>query len=174
MVSDIAFPEYKGISIATHLHEYILYNYREILLVIDQEKYSLDKIHETFRRGVLGLRNYEIIQESSLRVATAEIHYRHTAHLILVINGLDDERFSRHTIEDLLLLLAEKLGLHTIKGTVNPKDEWNCLSEDVQSKVYEAIRYGKEIDEIFKQHTIALKIFKKHSPSQLLDENKIP
>jgi len=162
-ISDMVFPEYKGISIADHVHEYVPRNYREILLVLDQERYHLNEIHETFRDKILGLKSYEVIQESASRTAVAKIEYQHTAHLILVINGTDDERFSRHTIEDHLLLLAEKLGLHSIRSNVNPKDEWKNLDRNVQNRVYEAIRDKIAVNEIFRQHVMALNKLKNDS-----------
>lgn len=156
---DMVFPEHKGLAIAQYLHEYVKQGYKKILVVLDQEEHPINKLHEHFKRKILGLRNYNVSTDLENRLAIAEVSNHQEAHAIIVISGVEDERFIKHTVEDHLLKLAEQLNIYNISNNVDPKEEWNKLDKNTQLKIFKAMHEHKDLaKEVFRQYIAGLKI----------------
>jgi len=162
---DIAFPKYKHIKAAQILHEYLKENYTKILLILDQEEWQIDKIHEHLKKNIIGIKNYKI-DKNTKRLATAEIeHGTKQAKLIIVINGLDIESLKKHTIEDHLLTLTKELLQENIKLTGNPKQLWQQINKNKRLKIYNEMLKHKNITlKHFKQHNKAIALIKQNNP----------
>ncbi len=154
-VVDIAFPEHKHFSILNVVHEYVKRGYRKVIVVLDQEEMELSNIHERVKqRVVLPIKDYVVDQDVNGRLVCIESD---RATLYVVINGVEDPRFVKHTIEDHLLRLAEELGKHRLQNNVDPKQEWRRLSKDRQREVLTALAKNRElVKKHFRQHLKAL------------------
>ena len=66
---DVAFPDYKHLSILNIVHSYAEMGYRTIVVVLDQEHMKLDRIHEEIRRRIqLQAENYTVDWEARGRL----------------------------------------------------------------------------------------------------------
>jgi len=160
IVLDIAFPMYKEVSIFEHLHKYVKQGYRHIIVIVDQEDKSLNEIYEYLERKIIG-KLYVEAKQASGRLLQARLHVEpyNESTLLLVVNGLDDDRFMKHTIEDHLLVIAERLGITSIRENTDPKEKWQKLYREQQTRIYRwIIENKKTVREVFTQHTKALEI----------------
>ena len=156
-VIDLVFPKVKREGIYDHLHEYVELGYRRLVLVIDQEEDRIDDLLESLKRRIIG-RVLDAKVEDRTITAPTNLGQYGEAELMIIVNGLNDARFTKHTIEDHLLKAAEVLGLLTIKEPVNPKEEWNKLPKETQLRIFKELVARKSmVKELFKQHIHTLK-----------------
>ena len=152
---DMAFPKHKHLAIIDYIPKYMEEDYENIILIIDQETLKIKEIHN-YIENKLNPNQYEETKDLNSRLAKAIItHGNRKAALYITINGIEDKRFTKHTIEDHLLQLAEKIGLIKIKEKINPKETWIKLSKEKQEITLKAIRQSK-IKEIFPQQVEAI------------------
>lgn len=115
---DVAFPSRKHIAVFDNLQDYTLMGYTKILVLIDQEDKPLEEIHRALRIRA------PVRGRAQGRLATLTLEtLRGTPTVILAVNGTDDPRFTKHTVEDHLVILAEKLRiLNPLTTHVDPKE----------------------------------------------------
>ena len=154
-VVDMAFPKHKHLAIIDYIPKYMEEDYENIILIIDQETLKITEIHNHIKNK-LNPNQYEENKDLNNRLAKAIItHGNRKATLYITINGIEDKRFTKHTIEDHLLKLAEKKGLIKIKEKTDPKETWKNLGKEKQEKILKAIKES-EIYEIFPQQVEAI------------------
>ncbi len=153
-IVDLLFPNYKHISVFDYIQHYISLGYRSLLVVIDQEDYSL--------KDLAGLINKKLTSnpiDLSERVAVVSLRYGgRDAGVIIVVNGINEQPTSKHTIEDHLVQLAKDLGV-SISGENNSKNAWGKISREQQLTVFRAI-LNKGNLKYFDQHVKALKLLR--------------
>ncbi len=153
-IVDLLFPSYKHISVFDYIQHYISLGYRSLLVVIDQEDYSLKEQADLISRKLVS--NPIDLSE---RVAVASLRYGgRDARVIIVINGINEQPTSKHTIEDHLVLLAKDLGV-SISRENNSKSAWRKISREQQLTVFRAI-LNKDNLKYFDQQVKALKLLR--------------
>ena len=161
ITTDIAFPEYKQLSIFNYIHEYAKQGYNNIIVVIDQEDHELKQIYNEVKKRIQGTIN-TFTTPSQGNGKLIHLNFttptNHNINTTIIINGVNNPKFTKHTIEDHLLTIAEHTRQHTITDNTDPKTEWNKLDKDKQYKVYKTILTNKKLaEEVFKQHIQGLK-----------------
>ena len=127
---------------------YLKGNIRKILILMDEEDDPLDTIYERIQRGVeeLATGEVEVIDEETeerVRIYTAKYGGRDFV-LILVINGLDDIRTDKHSIEDHLLKAAKMLSVD-IGDFENSKAAWKSINHNLQLEIFNALKNNREM-----------------------------
>lgn len=151
---DVTFPSRKHVTVFSWLQDYALMRYAKMLVLIDQEDKPLEEIHEALRARA------PVRGRAQGRLATLTLETRlGTSTVIVAVNGTDDPRFTRHTIEDHLMALAEKLRLLDLPATsADPKEVWRGMSKEAQHEVLRQLLTSPELaEEAFPQQVRALR-----------------
>jgi len=165
---DIMFPRYKRMSSFPYIHRYVERGYEVVLL--DQEIDDLENIYRGFKSKVHGrLESMKVDSSVNNRFAKAVLStLRGRLHVLLVINGLDDARFTKHCIEDHLIVIAESMGKVRLGAEeVDTKSLWLSLSKRDQLDEFEHIkREGEDlVRRVFPQHVKAFEWIKRYLTS---------
>jgi hypothetical protein len=155
-IADVAFPaEHKHLSALNVVHEYTGRGYSGVVVIPGQEGMELGRVHEEARRRVsLPIESYTVDPGVEGRLAIVRTS---GTTVYIVVSGTSDPRFTRHTVEDHLLAVAEALGKHRVRGQVDPKREWSRLPRKTQYEVLSTLARTRELaEEIFRQHIKAL------------------
>ncbi|MET1101741.1 MAG: hypothetical protein ABWW69_04610 [Pyrodictiaceae archaeon] len=161
-VVDVAFPEHKHSSVFNVIHEYVRGAFRGryelILVILDQEREHLASIHnEAKQRIQLPIGEEEVDPELRGRLIYLRIPEPNTT-IYVVVSGTDDQRFTKHTIEDHLLRMAEEAEGLKISGMTDPKQWWRRMPRERQEVLLEMLAADKKLAEKhFRQHVKALK-----------------
>ncbi len=160
-IVDVAFPAHKHVAVLEYLTSYALMSYTKILVLLDQEDKPLEEIYRALRSKA----HVKELGQGKLSTFTLETALR-TSTLILAVNGIDDPRFIKHTIEDHLIALAEKLALISpLTAPIDPKEAWHRVNRDVQLKVLRQLLMRPQLaEEMFPQQVKALKLLVGKSP----------
>lgn len=164
---DIAFPSRKHTSALDLIGVYARQGYRAIAVIIDQESYDLQELVDRIQARIPG--RVEDVQASHghrLLVSRVDLS-SHTGEpsrvmVAVAINGVDDPRFTRHTIEDHLLILGERLRIISLEEEkLDPKEYyWKKLQKRTQEEILAAMASPGNrglVNEVFKQQAAALK-----------------
>ena len=128
---------------------YLKGNIRKILILMDEEDDPLDTIYEKIQRGVeeLATGKVKVIDEETeerVRIYTGKYGSRDFV-LILVINGLDDIRTDKHSIEDHLLKAADEMLSIDIGDFENSKAAWKSINHNLQLEIFNALKNNREM-----------------------------
>ena len=128
---------------------YLKGNIRKILILMDEEDDPLDTIYERIQRGVeeLATGEVKVIDEETeerVRIYTGKYGSRDFV-LILVINGLDDIRTDKHSIEDHLLKAADEMLSIDIGDFENSKAAWKSINHNLQLEIFNALKNNREM-----------------------------
>ncbi|NQE45737.1 hypothetical protein C5S31_06935 [ANME-1 cluster archaeon GoMg2] len=108
-------PGIRGFGVIDLIPRYLKRNIRKILVLLDQDDYTLSTFHGKLQKSLKKVVTSEIKiidEDSEKRVRVYNGKYGGKEfELILVINGLDEIRTDQHTIEDHLLKAAEMLSI---------------------------------------------------------------
>lgn len=156
-VPGIVKPVKKRFEVFEAIPTYLKYQLNRLIVLIDQEGDSLPFIFNEVKRRLRegGMDVQSSAEEGRLGVYGCKRGIS-KFELIVIVNGLDEYPFSRHTIEDHLLKAASALLGEDISGFTDPKDGWRGL-KDKQYKVFERLMEAEKIEEIFPQHMRGLK-----------------
>ena len=129
----------------------------KIAILVDQEDEKLDSLFNEVGRKLseIGISAWNVVKERRLWVYDCKRGGKEF-RLIVVVNGLDDYPFEKHSIEDHLLKAAERL----LKIEVNerdPKKGWNKL-KDRQVELFRKLKNIKNLNDIFPQQIRGLKM----------------
>ena len=129
----------------------------KIAVLIDQENEDLNTIFSEVSRRLSGIGTIirDIVKEEKLWVYKCE-HSIKKFQLIVIVNGLSEYTFKKHSIEDHLLKAAEKL-LKVKIDEEDPKEGWSKL-RDRQDEVFRQLKDAKNLDDIFPQQIKGLKL----------------
>ncbi|PUA34305.1 MAG: hypothetical protein B9J98_00185 [Candidatus Terraquivivens tikiterensis] len=149
-------PEEKRYDVFRYLPVYLKYKVDKIAVLIDQENEGLASVFNKIEKKVseTGIVIQNAAKERRLKVYRCR-HGVKEFQLISIVNGLDEHPFERHTIEDHLLKVAEKLPEVKISSN-DPKKVWNEL-KDRQYEVYKKLKETKDIEDVFPQQVKGLK-----------------
>ena len=116
---------------------------------MDEEDDPLDTIYERIQRGVeeLATGEVKVIDEETeerVRIYTGKYGGRDFV-LILVINGLDDIRTDKHSIEDHLLKAADEMVSIDIGDFENSKAAWKSINHNLQLEIFNALKNNREM-----------------------------
>ncbi len=148
-------PEIRGFGVIDLIPTYLKANIHKILVLLDQDDYSLSTFHEKSQKSLqkVATSELEIIEgktEKRLRVYNSKYGGKEF-ELILVINGLDEITTDKHTIEDHLLKAAEMLSID-VENFKNTKKDWQSITIERQLKIFNDLRTkGKMMGSIFPQ-----------------------
>jgi len=128
---------------------YLKGNIRKILILIDEEDDPLDTIYERIQRGVeeLATGEVKVIDEETeerVKVYTGKYGSKNFV-LILVINGLDDIRTGKHSVEDHLLKAADEMLSVDIGDFENSKAAWKSINHNLQLEIFNALEPLQQI-----------------------------
>ena len=128
---------------------YLKGNIRKILILIDEEDDPLDTIYERIQRGVeeLATGEVKVIDEETeerVRIYTGKYDSKDFV-LILVINGLDDIRTGKHSVEDHLLKAADEMLSVDIGDFENSKAAWKSINHNLQLEIFNALEPLQQI-----------------------------
>jgi len=147
--------EKRGFAVIDWIPTYLKGNIRKILVLLDQDDYTLSTFHEKIQKSLQKVvtSELEIIDEDCekrLRVYNGKYGGKEF-ELILVINGLDEILTDQHTIEDHLLKAAEILSID-VGNFGNSKKAWHSVTIERQLKIFEELKTkGKRLESIFPQ-----------------------
>ncbi len=148
-------PGITGFGVIYLIPRYLKRNIRKILVLLDQDDYSLSTFYEKTKQRLkkVATSKLEIIEEKSekrLRVYNGKYGGKEFK-LILVINGLDEILTDKHTIEDHLLKAAEMLSID-VENFKNTKKAWQSVTIERQLKIFNDLKTkGKMMGSIFPQ-----------------------
>jgi len=148
-------PEEKRFDVFNILPIYLKVN--KIAVLMDQEKEDINSIFNEVEKRLqrIGTVIERVDEESRLRVYSCR-HGSKKFQLILIVNGLDEYNFKRHSIEDHLLKAAEKL-LGSKVSTEDPKEGWKEL-KNIQDEIFENLKERCKIEDVFPQQVKGLKL----------------
>jgi len=128
---------------------------KSFLFIIDQERDELSSLKDELHSEVK--KHFEVINgkwTDRWMKCTCRLGDK-VLTLWLVINGLDEFSWRRHSIEDHMLKAAMSIGIR-VEGD-DPKVVWEALSEEDKHKVFaRLIRSKSLVMEAFPQHVNAL------------------
>lgn len=148
-------PEIRGFCVIDLIPTYLKGNIRKILVLLDQDDYTLSTFYEKFQKSLqkVATSKLEIIEEKTekrLRVYNGKYGGK-GFKLILVINGLDEILTDQHTIEDHLLKAAKMLSID-VENFKNTKKAWQSITPELQLKIFNDLKTkGKRLGSIFPQ-----------------------
>jgi hypothetical protein len=148
-------PEIRGFGVIDLIPRYLNGNIRKILVLLDQDDYSLNTFYEKFQKRLQKVATSEIKiidEDSEKRLSVYNGKYGGKEfELILVINGLDEITTDKHTIEDHLLKAAEMLSID-VENFENSKKAWQSITPKRQLKIFNDLKTkGKRLVSIFPQ-----------------------
>ena len=148
-------PKIRGFGVIDLIPKYLKINIRKILVLLDQDDYTLSEILEKLQKRLQKVATSEIkiIDEDCgkrLRVYNGKYGGKEF-ELILVINGLNEIQTDKHTIEDHLLKAAEMLSID-VENFENSKKAWQSITPELQLKIFNDLKTkGKLMGRIFPQ-----------------------
>ncbi len=131
----------------------------KIAVFMDQERDKLDSIYERVKEKLGGCKE-NFMRD---RLCLYNCFYGGREYkVILIINGLNEIEYKRHTIEDHLLQAANQFFDVNISDARDSKDVWWNRLKEIHDKVYNRLkRVGKgEISKIFPQQFEGLSLLK--------------
>lgn len=131
------------------LRTYIELNVEKIMIIIDQDDWTLDDLLNTAERRIRDIAISPQSQpdtENRVRIYNCMLSNRRF-QVIIVVSGLDDFPTKQHTIEDHLLKLAG------FDKSDNPKESWRNLSSDERDNVFRRLQDRKVVEAVFPQQT---------------------
>ena len=135
---------------------------RRFLLIIDQEDLSLSEVRNRVKGELraVGMATSDRGEEEGGRLLLYSCQFTGAElELIVVISGLDESPYLKHTVEDHLLMAAERLlGRESVpSGVRDPKRAWAIL-RDRHGEVFAwLLRVNRDLlRELFPQHIRAL------------------
>jgi len=148
-------PGSRGFGVIDLIPRYLKRNIRKILVLLDQDDYTLSTFHGKLQKSLKKVVTSEIKiidEDSEKRVRVYNGKYGGKEFkLILVINGLDEIRTDQHTIEDHLLKAAEMLSID-VENFKNSKKAWQSITPELQLKIFNDLKTkGKRLGSIFPQ-----------------------
>lgn len=136
-------------------------NAERILIVIDQDNWTLDDIFSAAERRIHGIGIDTLpqeINEPKVRQYQCTLGYR-SFGVIIVVSGLDDFNTTQHMIEDHLLRLAG------FDEAENPKQSWReQLDEDERENIFKLFLDKDVVEVTFPQHVSGCGCFEQHDP----------
>ncbi|RLA83054.1 MAG: hypothetical protein DRG31_06615 [Deltaproteobacteria bacterium] len=138
------------------IHIYLRYRVDKLVMLIDQENEPLDSLFEKIEKKIAKVANITDVKKYQRLITYTCRRHEGEFRLTVIINGLDDYRFKRHTIEDHLLKAAEVfLGIKLSKN--DPKECWRNLREEDQYEVFRKLSKTASLDKLFPQQIKGLK-----------------
>ncbi len=134
---------------------------KNLVFIMDQENDTLEKIHSEIEKEI-----NRVCNKQTKKVEKAERYFiydcslgRRKIKLVFIINGVDAIDTEKHSIEDHLLMAAEKLRISDINYLKTSKETWIKLEKESKSeKVYKKLLLDKKLaEEVFNQHFKGLK-----------------
>lgn len=135
---------------------------RRFLLIIDQEDLSLSEVRNRVEEELraVGMATSDQGEEEGGRLLLYSCQFTGAElELIVVISGLDEAPHSKHTVEDHLLMAAERLlGRESVpSGVSDPKRAWAILRDRHDEVFARLLRVNRDLlREVFPQHIRAL------------------
>ncbi len=148
-------PEIRGFGVIDLIPRYLEGNIRKILVLLDQDDYTLSTFYEKLQKSLQKVvtSELEIIDEDCekrVRVYNGKYGGKEF-ELILVINGLDEILTDQHTIEDHLLKAVEMLSID-VGNFENSQKAWQSITPERQLKIFKDLKTkGKLVGTIFPQ-----------------------
>jgi len=162
-VVDILFPEYKHLSVLDRLASYVDdLGYRKVLVTIDQESYGLDELTDRIASKMSEV-GASMIEDRGLVKVFAYLRGGRRAVFIFCVNGLPEYPSSRHSIEDHLIMLAQRLNVASAQPAGDSKSVWSRLSREEELEVFKAVISCSRdlLHSVFKQQVEALTILQR-------------
>ena len=139
-----------------------------ILIAIDQEKNSLDDLWSKIERKLSELASYNRVEDwKRLKIYDCRRGAR-AFKLIIIINGIENQKYRSHTIEDHLLEVAikvmgeERISQYLAESNSNPKKVWSRLSKKEQQNILQEIKNSSmnALEDSFEWHIKAINALK--------------
>ncbi|MGB9760511.1 MAG: hypothetical protein ACP5LN_07365 [Thermoproteota archaeon] len=118
-----------------------------VLLLIDQEEMNLENIFFELSKRLkkCGIEIKKEDKSIERRIGVYEgIHGQKRFNLIVVVNGLEEIKTKRHSIEDHLIKVAKTVNLGNLEEFNNSKDAWESLKEDDRLRIYEFLKITRK------------------------------
>jgi hypothetical protein len=133
-----------------------------IIVAADQETSTLQQMWKEAEKSLKDAAiKFEVIREEErLRVLDCT-HADYKFKTLIVVNGIDNLPSRSHTIEDHLLQFYKETTGEDLKPLLeksegNPKEAWKKL-KDREEQIYQKLLTDNRIEQVFNQHTKALK-----------------
>ena len=155
---------------------YLNGNIRKILILMDEGDDPLDTIYEKIQQRVkkLATGEVEVINEETeerVKIYTGKYGSK-DFELIFVINGLDDIRTGKHSIEDHLLKAAKMLSVD-IGDFENSKAAWKSINHNLQLEIFNALKNNRQmVEKVFPQQVRGCKYLTEKMYHQLSHRNQ--
>jgi len=157
-VVDLLFPEYKHLSLLDHLASYVDgLGYRKVLVTIDQESYSLNELTDRIASKMSEV-GASVLEDRGFVKVFEYSRGSKRAVFIFCVNGLPNYPSSKHSIEDHLIMLAQRLNIASAQPAGSAKSVWSKLSREERLEVFKAIMNCSTdlLHSVFKQQVEAL------------------
>jgi len=141
-------PKIRGFGVIDLIPTYLKENIHKILVLLDQDDYTLSTFHEKLQKSLQKVATSElkIIDEDCgkrLRVYSGKYGSKEF-ELILDINGLDEIPTDQHTIEDHLLKAAKMLSID-VDNFENSKKAWQSITPERQLKIFKDLKTKRKL-----------------------------